>query len=159
MWHKVYQAQVQAQQTYKRIKVVKITYPFKMYHDRGMKEGNRLSASTRILCSICLIFSCISTANEWRKFPPNTRESAGVQTAWIHPEGIMNVLPGSNPTRWHSSTRSAKKTLPCSPPQLHSSKSWRFLSVGSINQNIFFPVRNFILSFFNLKLYLLQFKF
>ena len=37
--------------------------------------------------------SCRSMAKLWRKFPPKTRESIGVMTAWIQPVGRNTVWP------------------------------------------------------------------
>jgi len=34
-----------------------------------------------------------STLKSWRKFPPKTRESIWVTTAWIHPVGMNRVWP------------------------------------------------------------------
>jgi hypothetical protein len=46
-----------------------------------------------------------------RKFPPNTSESMGVSTAWIHPHGMINVCPASTDTLKHRSAKSLEVVL------------------------------------------------
>jgi len=46
-----------------------------------------------------------------KKFPPTTRESSGVTTAWGHPPGSSSVSPAPTTYRRHPSACSAKKVV------------------------------------------------
>jgi hypothetical protein len=51
------------------------------------KEAGKRRKKTKTKEDSCLQF------NPCKKFPPNTRESSGVNTACIHPVGMKNVCP------------------------------------------------------------------
>ena len=110
------------------------------HHCISVKKGNLNFWGTLVISSICAIRICFSIAKEWRKFPPNTKESSGVYTAWIHPDGMKNVLPASKVIMPHFSTTSPKKISPCRPDNVHCSYAFKLASMGGMSQNTFFPL-------------------